>query len=54
MHGGVGATWEHDAPLYWRRSQLSRLLAGGVIGAGDRVATEIIELAGARGPVTTT
>ena len=43
--GGIGATWEHDAPFYWRRAQLSRLLAGGVRGAADRVATQITELA---------
>ena len=24
VHGGIGATWEHDAPLYFRRAQLSR------------------------------
>ncbi len=42
VHGGIGATWEHDAHLYWRRAQLSRLLLGGVAGAGDRVAEEII------------
>lgn len=42
VHGGIGATWEHPAPFYWRRSQLSRLLLGGVTGAGDRVAEEII------------
>jgi len=42
VHGGIGATWEHDAPLYWRRAQLSRLLLGGVADAGDRVAEEII------------
>ena len=29
MHGGIGATWEHDAPLYFRRAQLSRRLLGG-------------------------
>jgi alkylation response protein AidB-like acyl-CoA dehydrogenase len=45
VHGGIGATWEHDAHLYWRRAQLSRLLLGGVAGAGDRVAEEIIERA---------
>jgi alkylation response protein AidB-like acyl-CoA dehydrogenase len=43
VHGGIGATWEHDAPLYWRRAQLSRLLAGGVSGAGDRVASQILQ-----------
>jgi alkylation response protein AidB-like acyl-CoA dehydrogenase len=42
VHGGIGATWEHDAHLYWRRAQLSRLLLGGAAGAGDRVAEEII------------
>jgi hypothetical protein len=26
VHGGIGATWEHDAPLYFRRAQLSRRL----------------------------
>jgi alkylation response protein AidB-like acyl-CoA dehydrogenase len=45
VHGGIGATWEHDAHLYWRRAQLSRLLLGGAGGAADRVAEEIIELA---------
>ena len=25
-HGGIGATWEHDAPLYFRRAQLQRRL----------------------------
>ena len=48
IHGGIGATWEHDAHLYWRRAQLSRLLLGGVAGAGDRVAEEIIARARAR------
>lgn len=51
VHGGIGATWEHAAPFYWRRSQLSRLLLGGQTGAGDRVATEII--ASAQRQVTT-
>jgi alkylation response protein AidB-like acyl-CoA dehydrogenase len=38
VHGGIGATWEHDAPLYFRRAQLSRRLLGGDAGAADRVA----------------
>jgi alkylation response protein AidB-like acyl-CoA dehydrogenase len=42
VHGGIGATWEHAAPYYWRRAQLSRLLLGGAAGAADRVATEMI------------
>ena len=32
VHGGIGATWEHDAPLYFRRAQLSRRLLGGTAG----------------------
>jgi alkylation response protein AidB-like acyl-CoA dehydrogenase len=42
VHGGTGATWEHDAPLYFRRAQLSRRLLGGTAGATDRVAGELI------------
>jgi alkylation response protein AidB-like acyl-CoA dehydrogenase len=42
VHGGIGATWEHDAPFFWRRAQLSRLLLGGIADASDRVAEEII------------
>ena len=38
VHGGIGATWEHDAPLYFRRAQLSRRLLGGSGAATDRVA----------------
>lgn len=40
-HGGIGATWEHDAPLYFRRAQLSRRLLGGTGGSADRVAGEL-------------
>jgi alkylation response protein AidB-like acyl-CoA dehydrogenase len=42
VHGGIGATWEHDAPLYFRRAQLSRRLLGGTGAATDRVAGEMI------------
>ena len=42
VHGGIGATWEHDAPLYFRRAQLSRRLLGGSGGATDRVASELL------------
>lgn len=42
VHGGIGATWEHDAPLYFRRAQLSRRLLGGDHGAADRVAGELL------------
>jgi alkylation response protein AidB-like acyl-CoA dehydrogenase len=42
VHGGTGATWEHDAPLYFRRAQLSRRLIGGTGRATDRVAGELL------------
>jgi alkylation response protein AidB-like acyl-CoA dehydrogenase len=45
VHGGIGATWEHDAPLYFRRAQLSRRLLGGTGGATDRVAGELFAAA---------
>jgi alkylation response protein AidB-like acyl-CoA dehydrogenase len=45
VHGGIGATWEHDAPLYFRRAQLSRRLLGGDAGAADRVAGELLSAA---------
>ena len=45
VHGGIGATWEHDAPLYFRRAQLSRRLLGGTAGASARVADELFAAA---------
>jgi alkylation response protein AidB-like acyl-CoA dehydrogenase len=45
VHGGIGATWEHDAPLYFRRAQLSRRLLGGTAEAADRVAGELLTAA---------
>jgi alkylation response protein AidB-like acyl-CoA dehydrogenase len=47
VHGGIGATWEHDAPLYFRRAQLSRRLLGGTGSATDRVAGELLAQADA-------
>jgi alkylation response protein AidB-like acyl-CoA dehydrogenase len=47
VHGGIGATWEHDAPLYFRRAQLSRRLLGGTAGAADRVAGVLFDQAAA-------
>jgi alkylation response protein AidB-like acyl-CoA dehydrogenase len=44
-HGGTGATWEHDAPLFFRRAQLSRRLLGGTGDATDRVAGELLRAA---------
>ncbi|MFZ0091253.1 MAG: acyl-CoA dehydrogenase family protein [Solirubrobacteraceae bacterium] len=46
VHGGIGATWEHDAPLYFRRAQLSRRLLGGTHDATDRVAERTMATAG--------
>jgi alkylation response protein AidB-like acyl-CoA dehydrogenase len=51
VHGGIGATWEHDAPLFFRRAQLSRRLLGGTADASDRVAQELLEAADARAAV---
>ena len=48
VHGGIGATWEHDAPLFFRRGQLSRRLLGGTHDASDRVAQELLLSADAR------
>jgi alkylation response protein AidB-like acyl-CoA dehydrogenase len=45
VHGGIGATWEHDAPLFFRRAQLSRRLLGGIGDAADRVAGELLSAA---------
>jgi alkylation response protein AidB-like acyl-CoA dehydrogenase len=42
VHGGIGATWEHDAPLFFRRAELSRRLLGGTDDATDRVASETL------------
>ena len=42
VHGGIGATWEHDAPLFFRRAQLSRRLLGGTGDAVDRLAGELL------------
>jgi alkylation response protein AidB-like acyl-CoA dehydrogenase len=45
VHGGIGATWEHDAPLFFRRAQLSRRLLGGTQDATDRVAEQTLSSA---------
>jgi alkylation response protein AidB-like acyl-CoA dehydrogenase len=47
VHGGIGATWEHDAPLFFRRAQLSRRLLGGTHDATDRVAEQTLRTAAA-------
>lgn len=45
VHGGIGATWEHDAPLFFRRAQLSRRLLGGTRDALDRAAEQTLAVA---------
>jgi alkylation response protein AidB-like acyl-CoA dehydrogenase len=47
VHGGIGATWEHDAPLFFRRAQLSRRLLAGTHDATDRVAERTLANAAA-------
>ena len=47
VHGGIGATWEHDAPLFFRRAQLSRRLLAGTHDATDRVAERTLATAAA-------
>ncbi len=42
VHGGIGATWEHNAPLFFRRAELSRRLLGGTHDATDRVAERML------------
>ena len=42
VHGGIGATWEHDAPLFFRRAELSRRLLGGTRDATERVAEQTL------------
>jgi hypothetical protein len=47
VHGGIGATWEHDAPLFFRRAELSRRLLAGTHDATDRVAERTMATAAA-------
>ncbi len=47
VHGGIGATWEHDAPLFFRRAQLTRRLVGGHGDSADRLAGELFAKADA-------
>jgi alkylation response protein AidB-like acyl-CoA dehydrogenase len=46
IHGGIGATWEHDAQLYYRRAELSRRLLGGAEEAAAELGRALL-LAGA-------
>lgn len=45
IHGGVGATWEHDASLFYRRAESSRRLCGGHDEACAAVADALLAAA---------
>jgi alkylation response protein AidB-like acyl-CoA dehydrogenase len=45
IHGGVGATWEHDASLYYRRAESARRLCGGYDEAAAAVADALLAAA---------
>lgn len=49
IHGGIGATWEHDAQLYYRRAEVSRRLAGGAEQAADALAGQLFARMSANG-----
>ncbi len=53
VHGGVGATWEHDASLTYRRAEHARRLAGGTTAAADAVAQALFALVPAADRTTT-
>jgi alkylation response protein AidB-like acyl-CoA dehydrogenase len=42
IHGGIGATWESDCSLYYRRAEQSRRLSGGADAAADAVAAALL------------
>jgi alkylation response protein AidB-like acyl-CoA dehydrogenase len=43
VHGGIGVTWEHDAPLYFRRAQLASRLLDGDAAVADRLAGALLD-----------
>jgi alkylation response protein AidB-like acyl-CoA dehydrogenase len=45
VHGGIGATWEHDAPLFFRRAQLAKRLLGGSGDSAERIADQLLSQA---------
>ena len=46
VHGGMGATWEHPAGLYFRRAQVARRLLGGHGAAATEVGRRLLTRAG--------
>lgn len=42
VHGGMGATWEHPAALYFRRAQVARRLLGGHAAAATEVGRRLL------------
>jgi alkylation response protein AidB-like acyl-CoA dehydrogenase len=45
VHGGLGATWEHPAALYFRRAQVTRRLLGGHGAAATEVGRRLLTAA---------
>lgn len=48
VHGGVGATWEHDAHLYWRRAHVDKAILGDPVHHREQVARAALALQAAR------
>jgi alkylation response protein AidB-like acyl-CoA dehydrogenase len=44
VHGGVGATWEHDAHLFWRRAQVDKAILGDPVHHRELVARAALAL----------
>jgi alkylation response protein AidB-like acyl-CoA dehydrogenase len=44
VHGGIGATWEHDAHLFWRRAQVDKAILGDEMDHRELVARAALEL----------
>jgi len=49
VHGGMGATWEHDAPYFYRRAQLRRMLLAGADNAAVEIGAHLLAAAGKEG-----
>lgn len=50
VHGGVGATWEHDAHLFWRRAQVDKAVLGDPVHHREVVARAALALQAAVKP----
>jgi alkylation response protein AidB-like acyl-CoA dehydrogenase len=43
IHGGIGFTWEHDAPLFFRRAKSSQVLFGDAAYHRERIARHLLD-----------